>query len=142
MKKILITLALLPSLSFAGEYETTIGLGHQYGGIIGAQLGYKTTSTKYYAAIGVAGFALGTQTTFGDEKNKHAYGFVVGKESIQAEYGFLFVTYDYHVNGLENNGFVMGTGVGFTRSDEYHWFADRGEIETTPFITLNIGYKF
>lgn len=141
MKKTLIILALLPFISIAGEYETTIGIGHQYGGIIGAQLGYKTTSTKYYAAIGAVGFALGAQTTFSDEK-KHAYGFVVGKESIHAEDGFLFLTYDYHVNGFENNGFVVGTGFGFTRADEYHWFADRGEIETTPFITLNLGYKF
>ncbi|MDO6447037.1 hypothetical protein Q4493_14800 [Colwellia sp. 1_MG-2023] len=141
MKKTLFILALIPFISTAGEYETTIGIGHQYGGIIGAQLGYKTTSTKYYAAIGAVGFALGAQTTFSDEK-KHTYGFVVGKESIQAEDGFMFLTYDYHHNGFENNGFVMGAGFGFTRADEYHWFADRGEIETTPFITLNFGYKF
>lgn len=141
MKKSLLILVLLPFSCLADEYETAIGIGHQYGGLIGAQLSYKTLSTKYYAAIGGVGFALGAQTVFSNQ-SKHTYGFVVGKEEIHAEEGYFFLTYDYHLNGIENNGLVMGTGIGITRADEYHWFADRGKVETTPFITLNFGYKF
>lgn len=141
MKKLLLILVLHPFSGFAGEYETTIGMGHQYGGLIGAQLSYKTLSTKYYAAIGGVGIALGAQTVF-NSQNKHTYGFVIGKEELHAEEGFFFVTYDYHLNGIENNGLVIGTGIGITRADEHDWFADRGKVETTPFVTLNFGYKF
>ena len=83
MKLSILTLFVVSSfastLTPAGEYETAFGIGHQYGGILGAQFSYKTESTKYYASLGVIGAAAGFQTTFTDN-SKHAYGFVIGRE--------------------------------------------------------------
>jgi hypothetical protein len=129
------------SLTSASEYETAFGIGHQYGGVLGAQFSYKTESTKYYASLGVIGTAAGFQTIFSDN-SKHAYGFVIGREEIQSEDGFLFATYDYHFDGFANKGFVIGTGIGVTREDMGGFYADTGKTETSTSITLNIGYKF
>ncbi len=129
------------SLTSAGEYETTFGIGHQYGGILGAQFSYKTESTKYFGSLGVIGAAAGYQTTF-SKNSKHAYGFVIGREELQSEDGFLFATYDYHFEGFANKGFVIGTGLGFTREDTGGFYADLGKTETSTSVTLNIGYKF
>lgn len=141
MKTSIIVLSLVSFFSSASEYETSVGLGHQYGGVLGAQFAYKTESTKYYGSLGLIGFAAGFQTTF-RENSKHAYGLVIGKEEFQSEDGFLFVTYDYHFDGFSGDGFVIGTGVGITREDEGGWWADKGKTETSTSVTLNIGYKF
>jgi hypothetical protein len=141
MKICIIALSLISYFSSAGEYETAVGLGHQYGGVLGAQFSYKTESSKYYGSVGLIGVAAGFQKTF-NENSKHTYGFVIGREEIQSEDGFLFATYDYHFNGFANNGLVIGTGLGITRQDAGGLFADIGKTETSTSVTLNIGYKF
>ena len=141
MKTSIIALSLVSLLSSAGEYETVVGLGHQYGGILGAQLAYKTESTKYYGSWGVVGVSAGFQTTF-SQNPKHTYGLVFGREELHSEDGFLFLTYDYHFNGFSQNGFVIGTGLGVTREDTGSFFSHTGKRETTTSVTLNFGYKF
>jgi hypothetical protein len=141
MKKLLFALLFVPLCSSAGEYETAFGIGHQYGGVLGAQFSYKTESSKYYGSLGVIGISAGFQTIF-SENSKHAYGVVIGREELQSEDGFLFATYDYHFDGFTKNGFVMGTGIGVTREDTGGLFADVGKTKTSTSITLNIGYKF
>lgn len=141
MKISILALSLVSLFSSAGEYETSIGLGHQYGGVLGAKLSYKTESSKYYGSLGLIGASVGFQTTF-SKNSKHAYGLVIGREEIQSEDGFLFATYDYHFNGFTNNGLVIGTGFGVTREDTGGMFADTGKSETSTSVTLNIGYKF
>jgi hypothetical protein len=47
-----------------------------------------------YVSLGVIAVSVGFQTTF-SENSSHAYGIVIGREELQSEYGFLFVTYDY-----------------------------------------------
>ena len=149
MKKIILALSLVSLFSSAGEFETSVGLGHEYGSILGAQLGYKTEFTKYYASVGYIGYAAGFQTTF-SENSKHAYGVVAGMELWESENGFVFATYDYHFNGFSNPGFVIGTGFGFTRgeglSDTFDDIGKRDSKRTKEDVkaefTLNIGYKF
>lgn len=141
MKTLIISLSLFSLCSAANEYEGSIGMGHQYGGIFGGQLAYKTEYTKYYGSLGLVGVAAGFQTTF-TENSKHSYGLVVGREELQSEDGFLFVTYDYHLNGFSNKGLVIGTGLGITREDEGGSFSDIGKTETSTSITFNLGYKF
>ncbi|MCL1044346.1 hypothetical protein L2737_03225 [Shewanella electrodiphila] len=136
-----VTLMCSPGLSSAGEFEPAVGLGHQFGGVLGGQFAYKTASTKYYASVGLVGFAAGLQTTF-SENSKHAYGIVVGREELQSEDGFAFITYDYHFDGFAQKGFVIGTGIGVTREDEGGLYADKGDTDTSTSITLNFGYKF
>lgn len=89
MRIAILALSLVSLFSTAGEYETTVGLGHQYGGVLGAQFAYKTESTKYYAALGLVGVSEGFQTRF-SENSHHAYGLSVGQEEIQSEDGFIF----------------------------------------------------
>lgn len=141
MKISIIALSLVSFFSSAGEYETAIGLGHQYGGILGAQFAYKTESTKYYGSLGLIGISAGFQTTF-SENSKHTYGVVAGREEIQSEDGFIFITYDYHLDSFTSNGLVIGTGIGVTRQDSGDWYSDKGKTETSTSVTLNIGYKF
>jgi len=150
MKKYICALSLVTLFSSAGEIETTVGLGHQYGSIIGAQFGYKTESTKYYASLGYVGIATGFQTTF-SENLKHAYGVVTGIEAWESDHGFIFATYDYHFNGFSNAGFVIGTGFCFTRgegfSDSFDGLFNSSERDSRDEdvkaeFTLNIGYKF
>lgn len=150
MKKYIIALSFIPLLSSAGEFEKSVGLGHEYGSIMGAQLAYKTEFTKYYASLGYIGIATGFQTTF-SENSKHAYGVVAGMEAWESEDGFIFATYDYHFNGFSNPGFTIGTGIGFTRGEGFGDSFDglfsnkenqRKEEDIKAGFTLNIGYKF
>lgn len=141
MKTSIIALSFISLFSSAGEYETSIGLGHEYGGVLGAQFAYKTESTKYYASLGLIGMSAGFQTTF-SENSKHAYGLVAGREELKSEDGFIFITYDYHLDGFADKGWVIGTGIGVTREDEGGWWLNRGETKTSTSITLNLGYKF
>jgi hypothetical protein len=141
MKVYVAALSLVSLFSYAGDYQTAAGLGHQFGGLLGAQFSYTTDSTKYYGAIGFIGAAVGVQTTF-SEGSKHTYGVVLGREELQSEDGFVFATYDYHFNGLANDGLVIGTGFGITREDSGGLFTDTGNVESSTSLTLNIGYKF
>ncbi|MGB2740224.1 MAG: hypothetical protein WBC60_06665 [Cognaticolwellia sp.] len=141
MKIYILALSLVPLFSSAGEYETAVGIGHQYGGVLGAQFSYKTESSKYYGSLGLVGASAGFQTTFNDN-SKHAYGLVIGREEIQSEDGFLFATYDYHFNGFSKDGFVIGTGIGVTREDSGGSFSDTGKTTSSTSVTINFGYKF
>ncbi len=141
MKISVLALSFVCLFSSAGEYETSVGLGHQYGGVLGAQFSYKTDSSKYYGSVGLIGLSAGFQTTFSENSN-HSYGFVLGREEVQSEDGFLFATYDYHFNGFSKKGLVIGTGLGVTREDAGGFYSDTGKTETSASITLNIGYKF
>lgn len=87
----IIALSLVSLCSSAGDYQPAVGLGHQYGGIIGAQFAYKTEASKYFASLGLAGFSAGFQTTF-SENSKHSYGVIAGREEFQSEGGFIFGT--------------------------------------------------
>jgi|TARA_B110000438_G_scaffold303545_1_gene365540 hypothetical protein len=151
MKKYIIALSFVSLVSSSGEFETAVGLGHQYGSILGAQFGYKTELTKYYASLGYVGFAVGFQTTLSENSN-HAYGVVAGIEAWESDHGFVFATYDYHFSGFSNPGFVVGTGFGFTRGEGAFDIFDDGLIQNTrnerrkedikASFTLSIGYKF
>lgn len=141
MKKLGFVLLLSSFFSVAGDYQTSVGFGHQYGGVLGGKLAYQTQSTQFYGSLGLVGFALGAQTTF-TENAKHAFGLSVGKEGLTSEDGFAFITYDYFFNGFNHSGLVLGTGIGVMREDEGSWFFDHGETESESAITLSIGYQF
>jgi len=138
---LVLSLSLISLYSSANEYETTLGLGHQYGGVLGAKFAYKTESTKYYAALGLVGVSVGFQTTF-SENSQHAFGLAIGREEIQSEDGFIFATYDFHLKGFSQDGWVIGTGIGITREDKGGLYSDSGQSETSGAVTLSVGYKF
>ena len=122
-------------------YRFSAGIGHQYGGVVGAQFSYTAERSKFYGSLGLVGAAVGFETTFNENK-KHAFGLTLGSEAIQSEDGFAFVTYNYHFNGLDQEGFIIGTGIGVTREDELGLFGNSGNTESSAALTFNFGYKF
>jgi len=144
MKISIIALSLISFAGSTGEFEAAVGIGHEYGGVLGGQFSYKTEYSKYYGSLGLLGVAAGFQTTF-SENSKHAYGLAVGLEATNSEEGFLFATYNYHFNGFSNNGLVIGTGIGFTRGDGLNigggCIIECKSAEKETSVTLNIGYK-
>lgn len=141
MKKILAVLpfiGLLSVSSAASELEISTGIAYQYGGYFGVQIANKAEFTKYYFSAGWIGVSTGFETTF-EKNSKHSYGLVVGAEFATSGDGFAFATYNYHVNGFSNNGFVLGTGIGARRSEAT---LGRNDNSTTFAWTLNLGYKF
>ncbi|MGL1958001.1 MAG: hypothetical protein OCD00_11875 [Colwellia sp.] len=147
MKKYIIALSFISLFSSAGELETAVGFGHQYGGVLGVQFAYKTESSKYYGSVGLNdsmggfGLATGFQTIF-SENSKHAFGITLGSRDVDSEKGFIFATYDYHLNGFSETGLVVGAGIGVTRKYEFEGWSQQRTSEINPALTLNIGYKF
>ena len=126
----------------ATEFQSSVGMGHQYGGIIGAQLAYKNDQSKYFASLGVVGAALGFQSSF-EPDSHYSYGVVLGREALQSEDGFVFITGNYHFNGFNQSGWTVGLGFGVTREDDSGFFGNSpGTTSSNTSLTLNIGYEF
>lgn len=139
-----LNIALLSLLIFtfpvmSSEFEFSAGAGHQYGGFIGGQFSYKNENSKYYGSVALVGYSVGLQTTF-SENSKHSFGATIGQSVVIGDYGFLFLNYDYHIEGFQNKGWVTGVGLGFKREEEGRVLG--AEIKTTPSITFDLGYKF
>jgi hypothetical protein len=142
VKKLVVILTLVCSSVSASEFQTSVGIGHQYGGLIGAQFGYKTDDTKLFGSVGFFGAALGYQTLFQDSNNL-SYGLVLGAEALKSEDGFLFMTSNYHFNGFDQSGWVIGAGVGVSRQDQGGFYSDTpNTVESDATLTLSIGYDF
>ena len=142
MKKIicLIALTLMFSVSTHAETQYTVGLGYQYGGVLGAQVAYIDGNNKYFASLGLIGAALGAQRVFGSER-KHSFGVVIGKEELTSEDGFTLVTYNYHASGFNNTGLVFGLSAG-VKSEDAGFYVDYNGTKTDGVVMINIGYKF
>jgi hypothetical protein len=121
--------------------DLSVGAGHQYAGVLGAQVSSQQGAVRTYGALGLIGYAIGVETTLG-LSSQHTYGAVLGREEVGSEDGFIFATYNYYVSGVENAGWVFGAGLGVTRQDEGGAFGDQGVVESKTSLSLNIGYKF
>ncbi len=141
MNKGLCLLVLLGFSLPSRAIDLSVGVGHQYAGVLGAQVSTQAGAIRTYGALGLVGYAVGVETTWG-LSHQHTYGAVIGREEIGSEDGFVFATYNYHVSGVDNSGWVFGAGLGVTRQDEGGAFSDQGVIESKTSLTLNIGYKF
>ena len=142
----IILLTCTPLSTWGGDFEFSVGAGYQYSGFIGTQFTFKEYDQKYFISLGLLGASVGMQSTFSSNEN-HSVGFSVGKLagvlSADTEYGFL--TYNYHFSGFQNNGWVLGTGIGYYNKNEYEVFFGKGktrERENGVALTLDIGYKF
>ncbi len=112
-KSIFISLSYLPLSAVAAEFEFSLGAGFQYSGL-GTQLAVKHQDSKYFVSVGVPGYSLGMQTIVSDNEY-HSVGFSLGEVdgilNDGARYGL--ITYNYHMDGFQYNGWVVGTGVLF-----------------------------
>ena len=143
---VIMLLTCLPLSTWGGDFEFSVGGGYQYSGIIGTQFAFKEDDKKYFISLGLPGVSVGMQSTFSNNEN-HSVGFSVGKLagifSADIEYGF--ITYNYHFGGFRNNGWVLGTGIGYYNRDQHRIFFGGGEVnerESGIALTFDIGYKF
>jgi len=142
MRKLIVLLSLVCTSASADEFQTAVGMGHQYGGLIGAQVSYKSDESKYFASLGLVGAAVGFQHSI-EPDSHYSYGMVLGSEALRSEDGFIFVNGNYHFNGFNQPGWVFGFGVGATREDSGGFFSNtQGSTETKTAVSLNIGYEF
>ena len=143
-KLIFITLSYFPLSAFGTEIEISVGAGFQYGGI-GTLLAVKHQDSKYFMSVGLPGNSIGMQTIVSDNEY-HSAGFSLGE--IQGifdgdnRYGFL--TYNYHLDGFKNSGWVLGAGVGAYDEESYTPLFSNERINPSKkaMFTLDIGYKF
>lgn len=143
---IIILFAYLPFSASGADFEFSVGGGFQYSGVIGTQFAIKDDNKKYFISFGLPGISVGMQSAFSNN-DKHSVGFSVGKLSgfYSADTEFGFITYNYHFTGFKNNGWVLGTGIGYYSQDENKKFFGGGQInerESGVALTFDIGYKF
>lgn len=132
----LITVLLLSTPAFAGEFIPAAGFGPQYGDL-GAKVSYRENNLAFFAGVGIHGAALGAQMAPASG-SPHAFGVMYGTESdiFNAE-ELVLVTYDYHLTSFSGRGWVLGAGLG--QADR----TDRGrDGDSKTIAVLNIGYKF
>jgi len=144
-KLIVISLFSLPFSASGAEFEFSLGAGFQYSGVIGTQFAVKHDDSKYYVSFGLPGYSLGMQTITSDNE-KHSvglsFGEIQGVFDGDSQYGF--ITYNYHLNGFKNNGWVFGAGLGFYDEESYTPLFSNERINPSrkTMFTLDVGYKF
>lgn len=149
-KSLVILLSYFPLSVLGAEFEFSVGGGFQYSGIIGTQFAVKHQDSKYYVSFGLPGYSLGMQTLVLD-KTHHSVGFSVGEiQGILAGDGrYGMITYNYHLSGFKNSGWVLGTGIGVYDEQSYTTIsfskpdgAKRSNPSSKAMFTIDIGYKF
>lgn len=149
-KTLVILLSYFPLSTVAAEFEFSVGSGFQYSGIIGTQFAVKHQDSKYYLSLGLPGYSFGMQTVVLDNEH-HSVGFSVGEIQgiLEGDSQYGFITYNYHVSGFKNSGWVLGTGFGVYDEHSYKRisFTKPGEGKrinpsSKAMFTIDIGYKF
>ena len=86
------------------------------------------------------------QSALSNRKN-HLAGFSVGQLYwtfiVDTEYGF--ITYNYYISDISDDGWVLGIGTGYYNRDEKRMFLGGGQVsapENGIATTFDIGYKF
>jgi hypothetical protein len=144
-KSLLILLSYLPISVFGAEFEFSLGAGFQYSGIIGTQFSVAHQDSKYFMSVGLPGYSIGMQTIVSDDEY-HSVGFSLGEiQGIfdgDSRYGF--ITYNYHLEGFKDSGWVLGAGVGVYDEGSYTPLFSNERINPSrkAMFTLDVGYKF
>jgi len=144
-KTLLILLSYLSVPVNGAEFEFSLGSGFQYSGIIGTQFAVKHQDSKYFMSVGLPGYSIGMQTIVSTNEY-HSAGFSLGEiQGIldgDSQYGF--ITYNYHMDGFKNNGWVLGAGVGLYDEESYTPLFGHERINPSKkaMLTLDVGYKF
>ncbi len=144
-KSLLILFSYLPLSACGAEFEFSLGAGLQYSGVIGTQFSVKHQDSKYFMSVGLPGYSIGMQKIVSDDES-HSAGFTVGRMlgiwDGGTKYGL--ITYNYHLDGFKNSGWVFGTGVGVSKEEPYTPLFSNKHVNpsTKVMFTLDIGYKF
>ena len=133
-----------PKLTWAIDYNFTVGLGTQYGGL-GSQYVINHEDSKYYVALGLPGASVGMKTLI-SENQYHSmgtnYGKIFGLYNYDTE--FVAMTYNYHFNGFKRRGWELGAGLGYMKETRYKYLFSnkKREEKTGSRIVFNLGYSF
>ena len=144
-KSLVVLLSYLPISALSAEFEFSLGGGFQYSGVIGTQFTVKHEESKYFVSVGLPGYSLGMQTIISDNEF-HSAGFSIGEIQglFDGDSRYGFITYNYHLNGFRNGGWVFGAGLGVYDEESYRPMADLKRINPSKkaMFTLDVGYKF
>ena len=144
-KSLLILFSYLPLSACGAEFEFSLGAGLQYSGVIGTQFSVKHQDSKYFVSAGLPGYSIGMQKIVSDDES-HSAGFTVGRLLGTFDEGTKYglITYNYHLDGFKNSGWVFGTGVGVYKDEPYTLLFSNKQVNpsTKVMFTLDIGYKF
>jgi hypothetical protein len=126
------------------DYDFSVGLGSQYGGL-GTQFAINNDKSKYFVGLGFPGISVGMKTQF-SENTHYSWGLNAGKMYgiLSSDTAFGGITYNYHFNGFNSKGWEVGTGLTYYKQDEYTAiFAEKPESKNEGFgIAINLGYVF
>lgn len=140
---IIIIMFCLPTITFGSEFEFSLGTGFQYSGVLGTQFAVKHEESKYFLSVGLPGYSLGMQTIVSDNEY-HFVGFSLGEIRWWTDSQYGFATYNYHMDGFKNNGWVFGVGIGMYDEKEHTPLFGNESVDPSSkaMFTLDIGYKF
>ena len=128
------------SIETTADTSFSLGVGQQYGGVLGVRYNYQNQNHVFSASLGLVGGALGYQYAFSEQK--HLVGFSVGSEVLTSEDGFAVLTYEYYPKGFTDGGWQFGVSGGVRREDEGGSFGNVGKTVTEPTGMISLGYKF
>ena len=139
---------LLASLSFssnANDISYGTGLGGPYAGAIGFQVAMNSEDKqhKYYAALGLPGVSVGTQSVL--ENQQYSWGINAGVLAgfLSRSTGYIGPTFNYHADGFNQGGWEVGTGLYFYRKfDDSGFFSKEKENSNHVGLALHFGYHF
>ncbi|MCF6435353.1 hypothetical protein [Pseudoalteromonas sp. MMG022] len=142
-RQVLLALLLCASHNVAAQSSWSAGVGlFEYGGHVGAK--YQTQISENHfasASFGIIGYALGYEYKVNEQLS---VGVTLGQQVGYAEDGYIVTKLNYHFNGFDNSGFVIGASLGVQEDDGDCLVLcprkDTNSLEGTAGI--HIGYKF
>ena len=137
--KIIVGLALLLLIrqGNCGQIDNGVGFGVQYGGVLGYQLSYTQSQSKYRASVGLIGASLGYDYYLSDTFSMGATYTISGRNVSS-------LNINYVPSGYTNNGWIFG--IDLARIDGQSAggssFFLRKEKKSKNIIFFSAGYKF
>lgn len=138
MKKIisLTPLIFIPQAN-CGQFDHAVGVGLQYGGIIGYQFSYKEAQSNFRISAGLIGASLGYDYYLTDT-------FSFGATYTASTRDVTSLNFNYTPSGYANSGWVIGVDFAYIegqRESGSNIFYQREE-ESKKVMWLSAGYKF
>ncbi|WP_105169185.1 hypothetical protein [Pseudoalteromonas sp. T1lg23B] len=140
---VLLAALLFASHNAAAQNNWSAGAGlFEYGGHIGAKYQVQLSGNHFASAsFGVIGYALGYEYKLSE---KLSIGATLGQQVGYAEDGYFATKLNYHFNGFDNSGLVIGASIGMKEDDGDCLVLcpkeDTNSLEGAAGI--HIGYKF
>lgn len=130
----LFVVACLPSASWA-EFKSTVGLGLQFGGVIGWQGAVQSKHHKLYLSLGAPGLSAGYAFLPANKVSVGVNGFVTLLGGGQG----LFL--DFHFSGHQRSGWLVGVEI-FQSSPAFDLSFNDDDGSDEIRYSASLGYTF